>query len=103
MVHFAEFEILQELGNSELVLQPFHLHRNDEMLPLPVRADIQLINFNLSDALDFCSEMILEREGALGFSRRRTSSRMRTVFCLSGQFRTLVPTRSRQRSQPAIR
>jgi hypothetical protein len=63
MVSFAEFQILQQLRNSELVSQTFDLDGNNEMLSLPIRADVQFINLNLAYALYLCPEMILEREG----------------------------------------
>ena len=53
-------QILQELRDSQLIALLLALHRDDEVLCLPVRSDIQLINFDLADLIQLGAQMVLK-------------------------------------------
>jgi hypothetical protein len=47
-----EPDILRRLHNADLVLADFRLHGDDVMAPVRVQTDLQLVDFDLADALE---------------------------------------------------
>lgn len=53
--------ILLCLNGSKLVASSFCLHGNDILRSVPVQANVNLVDFQLSDFFHVCTQMILKR------------------------------------------
>ena len=57
----AVFKILQKLRNTEPISFFLRLYRNDEVFSLSIGSYIELVDFDLANALNFCPQMILQQ------------------------------------------
>src|ERR1017187_4743410 len=59
MVSPTVFKVLKGLGHSESALFSFDLYRDYKVNALTMRANVELIYFDLTDAIDFCAKVVL--------------------------------------------
>ena len=59
MVSTTILKILKELGYSKSVFFSFDLYRDYKMNALTIRANVKLIYFDLTDAIDLCAKVVL--------------------------------------------